>query len=167
LKLDASFTSLTIGIGVEDPAGSRHLNDALEGRTVGLSQWLMESDAVSALLLAPDGTIRARNRAAGQIFPHDPAEVFGSSVWDYLVCSEAAVLRHRLLEPGGPGEICLRLNLTDEMQRPITLEAGLVRCGRATLLLATRESRDASRLASEITRLTNELSTMARKAARK
>jgi heme-degrading monooxygenase HmoA len=60
LKLDASFPSLTIGNRIEDPDGVHNLSNALEGQTVALLDWLMESDAVFALLLAPDGTIRAR-----------------------------------------------------------------------------------------------------------
>src|SRR5664279_4957792 len=43
LKLDAAFTSLTVGNSVEDPAGTQTVSDALEGQTVGLSRWLMES----------------------------------------------------------------------------------------------------------------------------
>jgi MerR family transcriptional regulator, light-induced transcriptional regulator len=57
LKLDASFTALTVRNSIEDPTGTHSLNDALEGQTIALSRWLMESDAVFALLLAPDGTI--------------------------------------------------------------------------------------------------------------
>jgi heme-degrading monooxygenase HmoA len=38
LKLDASFTSLTIGNGIEDAASIQNLSDAIEGQTAGLSQ---------------------------------------------------------------------------------------------------------------------------------
>src|SRR5271168_3178232 len=86
LKLDPSFTSLTVANSIDDPAGIRNLSDALEGQTVAISQWLMESDAVFALLLDPDGTIRARNRMAGRVFPSDPAK--NLKLWDYLVCSD-------------------------------------------------------------------------------
>ena len=60
LRLDSSFTVLTVGNRVEPPAGFQNLADAIEGQTLSMSQWLMQSDAVFALLLAPDGTIRAR-----------------------------------------------------------------------------------------------------------
>ena len=46
LKLDASFTSLTIGNRIEDPVGIQRIDDALEGQTVAVSNWLMESDTV-------------------------------------------------------------------------------------------------------------------------
>jgi len=68
LKLDATLTSLTIGHSIVDPAGIQTVSDALEGRTVGLSQWLMESDSVFAVLLASDGSIRARSKAAYRVF---------------------------------------------------------------------------------------------------
>src|ERR1700687_1376819 len=81
LKLDSSFTSLTVGNSVEDPSGVRNLGDALEGRTIALSRWLTESDAVFALLLARDGVILARNRASHRLFAPDPAKNFGSNIW--------------------------------------------------------------------------------------
>ena len=109
LKLDPSFTSLTIGNNIEDPAGVQSLSDALEGQTVALSQWLMDSDWVYALLLAPDGTIRVRNRASHRIFPPDMAKNFGLSIWDYL-CSDAGHLRQRLSDSGGQYDGHLLLN---------------------------------------------------------
>lgn len=139
LKLDAAFTSLTVGTAIEDPAGSRNLSDVLEGRTAAISRWLMESDSVSALLLASDGTIRARNPAADRIFADDPAK---STIWDYLASPGAEDLRQCLSGPLGPGNTCLRLRLTGEMQNPAAFEAGLVSCGAATLLLAVREPAD-------------------------
>ena len=87
LKLDASFTSITIGNSIEDPAGVQNLGDALEGQTVALSQWLAEFDGLFALLLAPDGTIRARNRAGHRIFPPHLENTFSSSIW--AACASA------------------------------------------------------------------------------
>ena len=167
LKLDASFTSLTVGNRIEDPAGVRNLGDAIEGQTVALSQWLMESDAVYALLLLPDGTILMRNRASERVFSPDPAKNTGSSIWDYLICSDAQHLRQRLLEPGDPNDGYLLVNLADGRQNPITLEVGLVRCNGAVLLLATQERLRDAQLQSENFRLTNDLSILARDSARK
>jgi diguanylate cyclase (GGDEF)-like protein len=167
LKLDATFTSLTIANSIEDPAGIQTLNDALEGQTVGLSQWLTESDSVFALLLAPDGAIRARNKAAYRIFPPDPAKNFGLSIWDYLVCSEVQDLRQRLSEAGTRQDGCLLLNIANGQQDPITLEVGLVRCSGAILLLGTQERRHDSQFETEILELSNDLSLMMRESARK
>ena len=167
LKLDASFTSLTVGNRIEDPAGVRNLSDAIEGQTVAMSQWLMESDAVFALLLALDGTILMRNRASERVFSPDPAKNIGSSIWDYLVCSDAQNLRERLLDPVGKSSGYLLVNLADGRQNPITLEVGLVRCDGAVLLLATQESLRDAQLQSENFRLTNDLSILARDSARK
>jgi hypothetical protein len=64
LKLDATFTSLTVGNNIEDRCGIEHFTDAFEGRSSALAHWLTDSNTVFALLLSPDGTIRARNRAA-------------------------------------------------------------------------------------------------------
>jgi diguanylate cyclase (GGDEF)-like protein len=166
LKLDASFTSLTIGNSIEGPAGIQSLSDALEGQTVALSQWLMESDAVFALLLAPDGTIRVRNRAGHRLFPADPARNFGLTIWDYLVCSDPQHLRKRLSDSGGQYDGCLMLNLADGEQTPITLEVGLVRCSGAILLLGTQENRHDSHLQTEMFTVTTDLSVMMREAAR-
>jgi diguanylate cyclase (GGDEF)-like protein len=166
LKLDPSFTSLTIGNNIEDPAGVQSLSDALEGQTVALSQWLMDSDWVYALLLAPDGTIRVRNRASHRIFPPDMAKNFGLSIWDYL-CSDAGHLRQRLSDSGGQYDGHLLLNLADEQQNPITLEVGLVHCSGATLLLGTLEQGHDSRLRTEIFKLGNDLATMMRESVRK
>jgi heme-degrading monooxygenase HmoA len=167
LKLDASFTSLTVGNSIEDPAGMQYVSDAIEGQTMALSRWLMESDAVFALLLAPDGTIRERNPAGGRLFTSDPAKSLSLTVWDYLVSSDAEHLRQRLSESGDRQSGPLLLNLTDGQQNPITLEAGLVGCGESILMLGAQELRYDSRLQTEILTLTNDLSLMAREGARK
>ncbi len=167
LKLDATFTSLTVGNRIDHPTGVQTLNDALEGQTVGLSRWLSESAEVFALLLSPDGTIRARNQAGYRVFPDDPAKNPGSSIWDYLVSSDIQQLRQRLSEAGSPRDGCLLLNLADEQQNPITLEVGLVPCSGATLLVGTQEHRHDSHFQNEILKLTNDLSLMMREAERK
>jgi len=167
LKLDPSYTSLTIGKSVDDPAGIQNLSDAVEGQTVAMSWWLLESDTVFVFLLAPDGTIRGRNRAAQRAFPPDKAKNFGASIWDYLLCSDAQDLRERLTSPGGQNDGCLVLNVTDGHQNQSTLEVGLVPCSGAMLLLATQEHRHDALFQDEIFRLTNDLSVMMRETARK
>ncbi len=167
LKLDPAITSLTIGNNIEDPAGPQNLDDALENQTTAISNWLMESDAVFALLLAPDGTIRARNRAGRHVFPPDPANNFGSNIWDYLVGSDVRHLRERFSRPADQYGGCVLLNLADLQQNPITVEVGLVRCGDAILLLGTHERRHDSNLQTEILKLTNDLSLMVRDSVQK
>ncbi len=167
LKLDATFTSLTIGNRIEDPSGVQTLSDALEGRTVGLSRWLTDSDSVFALLLAPDGSIRARNKAGYRVFPPEPAKNFGLSMWDYLVCSDVQDLREQLAGLGTLQDDRLLLNVVNGQQDPVTLEVGLVRCSGAILLLGTQERRYDSQFETEILKLTNDLSLMTRESARK
>jgi predicted signal transduction protein with EAL and GGDEF domain len=117
--------------------------------------------------LAPDGTIRERNPAGGRLFPSDPANSLGPTIWDYLVCSDAEHLRRRLSDSGVCQSGPLLLNLTDAQQNPITLEVGLVRCGGAILMLGTQELRHDSRFQTEILKLTNDLSLMMREGTRK
>ena len=167
LKLDAAHTSLTVGNRIEDPEGIQTLSDAIEGQTVGLSRWLAESDGVCALLLAPDGVIRARNSAADRMFAPDPAKNSGLSIWDYLVCTDVQPLRQRLSEPAGQDDDYLLLNLSDAQHNAVTLDAGLVRCGGTTLLLGTQARRHDSQFQDEIVKLTNDLSVMIREADRK
>jgi len=166
LKLDASFTSLTIGNSIEDPAGIQSLSAALEGQTVALSRWLKESDAVFALLLAPDGTIRARNRAAYRMFPADQAKNGGLTIWDYLVISDAQHLRERLSDLSAPDDSSLLLNLAHGDQNPITVEVGLVRRRGAILMLGAHEQRHDAYFQTELLKLTNDLSVMVRETAR-
>jgi diguanylate cyclase (GGDEF)-like protein len=167
LKLDATFTSITIGHRIEDPAGAQTLSDALEGQTVGLARWLTESDSVSALLLAPDGRIRARNQASYRDFPLNPAKNLGFSIWDYPACSDLDRLRHKLSDSGAQPDGSLLLNLVDGQENPITLDVGLVRCSGAILLLASKERRYDSQFQTEILTLTNDLSLMMRETSRK
>jgi diguanylate cyclase (GGDEF)-like protein len=112
---------------------------------------------VFALLLGPDGTIRAQNRAACRIFPPDPAK----SIWDYLACSDTERLRQRLSDSGG------LLNLMDAQQNAVTFEVRLVPCAGASLLLGTQEHRHDSPFQTEILKLTNDLSVTMRETARK
>jgi diguanylate cyclase (GGDEF)-like protein len=167
LKLDATFTSLTIGNSIVDAAGIQTISDALEGQTAGVLHWLTESDSVLAVLLAPDGFIRARNRAACRFFPPDPAKNFGSHIWDYLVCSDVHDLRRRLSEPGARQDSRLLLNVANGQQDPTTLEVGLVHSSGAILLLGSQERRHDSQFEAEILKLTNDLSLMMREGARK
>ena len=167
LKLDPSFTSLTIGNSIEDPVGIQNLSNAVETQTNAIARWLSESDAVLALLLEPDGSIRARNRASRRIFATDAIKNFGSSIWEYLVCSDAQHLRERLSDPLGQDDGCMLLNLADGQQNPITLEVGLIRCGSLTLMLGTPEYGHDSHFQTESLKLTNELSLMMRKSAQK
>ena len=166
LKLDSSFTSLTVGNSIEGSAGVQNLGDALEGQTVALSRWLTDFDGLFALLLSTDGTIRARNRAAHRIFPPHPEKSLGSSIWDYLI-SDARQLRQRLSDSGAQDEGSLLLSLADAQQDPMTFEVGLVRCSGAFLLLGTPEHRYDSRFLAETRKLTNELSVMMREVAQK
>jgi diguanylate cyclase (GGDEF)-like protein len=167
LKLDAAYTSLTIGNSIKDPAGTQTLSDALEGQTVGLWHWLMESDSVFAVLLAPDGSIRARNKAGYRVFPPEPEKKFGLCIWDYLVCSDVEDLRKGLAEPETLQDGRLLLNVVNGQQDPTTLEIGLVRCSGATLLLGSQERRHDAKRETEFLKLTNDLSLMMRESARK
>ncbi len=167
VKLDATFTSLTLGNRIEDAAGIQTLSDALEGQTVGLSQWLKESDSVFALLLAPDGSIRARNRAGYRVFSPDPPKSLGLNIWDYLVSSDVQHLRQRLSGERTRQDARLLLNVANGQQDPITLEVGLVRCSGAILLLGSQERRYESQFETEILKLTNDLLLMTREGARK
>ena len=167
LKLDPSFTSLTIANSVEYPAEVQTLSDSLEGQTVAISKWLLQSDTVFALLLGPDGAIRARNPASDRIFPPDPDKNFGSKIWDYLLCSDAQQLCERLADPKRPDESCLRVNMVDPQQNQITLEIGLIPSRGTSLLLAVPEARDDVQFRNEISRLTNDLSVMVRDVTQK
>lgn len=152
---------------IDELCGIDDLNRALEGQQSVLSRWLMDSDTVFALLLTPDGTIRARNRASCRIFPPDPARACGPCVWDYLQCSDVDVLRRRLADPVGHSDDYLLVNLVDGQQNAISLEVQLVPCNGAILFIATQECRRDSDFQSEIFRLTNDLSMLIRETARK
>jgi len=167
LKLDSSFTSLTVGNNIEGSCDILNLSDAFEARPVVLSHWMMESDAVFALVLSPDGTICLRNRASDRIFPiPNPEKNFGSKIWDYMVCSEAQ-LRERLSDSTDQLDDCLLLNLVDERHNSITLEVELIRFGGAILLLGTQERRHDSNFQAEIVALANDLSVTMREVAQK
>lgn len=166
LKLDSSFTSLTIGNNVEDFSRVYNLEDALEGRTLALSRWLMDSDALFALLLARDGVILARNRASHRMFAPDPVKNPASQIFGYLVDSDAAILRQRLSDATGQDD-CMFLNLAEGQHSPITLEVRPIRCGELTLLVGAYEGRHDSTFQNEILKLTNELSVLVRESAQK
>jgi diguanylate cyclase (GGDEF)-like protein len=167
LKLDAAFTSMTVGTSLEGTSIVQSLDTAIESQPIALSRWLMDSDSVFAFLLAPDGTIRERNRASHRKFPPSMADGFGTRIWDYLACSETLRLRQKLANTEGqPGERW-PLNLTDAKQNPVTLEIGMIRFAGAVLLLGMEENRHDAQFRSEILKLTNDLSMTMRESARK
>ncbi len=167
LKLDASLTQIVVGNRVEDPQGAINLSDAIEGQTVGLARWLLNSDTVFAMLLGADGNIRFRNHAANRIFPGDPASGIDLKIWDFMVCSDAESLARRLSGPTVPSEGPFRLNLSDGLSDPLTVEVSLVDCSGGFLLLGAAEERHALRLQAERQMLANQSATMARELARK
>jgi diguanylate cyclase (GGDEF)-like protein len=167
LKLDSSFTSLTIGNSVDDASGVQFLGDAIEGQTVPISQWLMECEAIYALLLAPDGSIRARNRASQRVFPPDPEKNTGLSVWDFVVCSDAQQLRERLADSQAAYSGTLMLNVSDGQHREMTLNIVLIQCSGAVLLLGTADHRHDSGLQAEMVKQANDLAVLMREVSRK
>ena len=167
LKLDASFTSLTIGNALKDDSAMEKLSDAIESEPGKFSQWLMDSDTVFALILTRDGTIRARNRVAERIFPFDPAKKHGSWVWDYLVDSDVEHLRNLIFQPDIQQDGSFLLNLTDGLRSPITWQANLLPCGESILLLGALEHQHDSHFQTEILSLTNELTVAMRETSRK
>ena len=167
LKLDASFTSLTIGTSIHASPGIERASEVIQSQTGVLSTWLMNSDAVFALVLNPDGMIQARNRAAHAIFPFDPAKGLGRRIWDHMVCSDHDHLRELLSETDSGNGSRFRINLTAGQQSPVTWEVGLVRCDGAFLLIGTQELKDVAQLQNEILSLNNDLSVAMRETVRK
>jgi diguanylate cyclase (GGDEF)-like protein len=167
LKLDASFTSLTIGTSIQASPGIVRTSEVIQRQTGVLSTWLMNSDAVFALMLTPDGVIHARNRAADTIFPFDPAKGLGMRIWDYVVCSDHDRLRERLSGADGEDGSQFCINLTAGQQSPVTWEVGLVHCDGAFLLIGTQELKDVAQLQNEILSLGSDLSIAMRESVRK
>jgi diguanylate cyclase (GGDEF)-like protein len=166
LKLDASFTSLTVGNSIQAPLDIQRPSEVIQRRSGVLSKWLMSSDTVFALVLTPNGVIQARNRASLAIFPFDPAKGVGLRIWDYIVCSEHDHLREQLSNEDHQ-EDHFRINLTSGVQSPITYEVGLMRCGDAILLIGAQELRDVAQLQNEVLSLSNDLSMAMREMVRK
>ena len=139
----------------------------LDGHSVALSRWLVDSDTVFALLLAPDGTIRIRNLAANRIFPYSSAGVDEPKIWDFLIESDAESFRLRLSDPAAQTAGPFHLNLSEGSKNSVTVEAGLVGCEGGFLLVGAIEELNALRLRAERQMLTNQLAAMARELARK
>lgn len=163
LKLDASFTSVTVSENLRPAAGPQSLADAVAERPAMLSHWLADSDTVFALLLAPDGLIRARNRAAERIFPAEA----GSTIWDHAVEWDAKSLRHHMAESPGGEQISFLLNVADGDRSPTTWEAQLLHFDGAFLLLGSEEHRHDAQVNGEILKLTNDLVMSMREIAQK
>jgi len=165
LKLDATFTSLAVGNHIEDPCGIEHFTDAFEGQPAALARWLTDSKSVFALLLASDGTIRARNRGSDLVFASDPANNQGSLIWDYLLCADAQKLRDWMSDTEGKHEGSFRLNFADGQQNRASLDVTLVRCGATTLLIGAHDLRYDTSFQAEMGKLTSDLSLMMRDSA--
>jgi len=158
---------VTIEHSIHTPAAVRTLEDAFAAQADAVFGWLANSEAVFALLLSPDGTIRARNHAARLALPAYRAGGAVPKLWNYLVCSDTEHLRRRLSESDSAEDASFLLNLADGQQSPVTWEARLLRCDGTFLLLATPERRHDSLFQNEILRLTNDLSMAIREAAQK
>lgn len=167
LKLDASFTSVTVGRNIRDADAVEAIGDAIEGQTVPLSKWLMNSDTVFGLVLGPDGTIRSRNPASYFVFPEDPSVGRGAMIWDYLIDSDAETLRELIVDPACQNHSPMLMNLANGDRNPITVEVAVLHCGGPVLLIGTQEHRHDLQFEAEILRVTNDLSMLMREAARR
>ncbi len=167
LFLDASMIETVVGNRVDDPQGAITFKDAIEGQTVALSHWLLDSDTVFSLLLNPDGTLRLRNRAAKRMFPCHPDPAIDVKIWEFLVSSEAESFAKRLSDPAVRSEDSFRLNLNAGESSPMTVEVNLMDCPGGFLMLGAVEEGHALRLQAERQLLTNQLTSMARELARK
>jgi diguanylate cyclase (GGDEF)-like protein len=167
LKLDPSFTSLTVGDSILNQAGIRGLYEAIERQPDALSKWLMDSEAVFALLLTPDGDICACNSAGARIFPSDLAGECRLNILDFLISSDADHLRQRLSGSESDRDDSFFLNLARGDQSPVTVEARLVRCDSTFLFVGTQESQHESRFQTEVLKLANDLSMTIREIAQK
>jgi diguanylate cyclase (GGDEF)-like protein len=143
------------------------LSDALDGQKAAVARWLLDSDTIFALLLAPDGTIRFRNLAGNRIFPYNSAGVDEPKIWDFLIDLDAESFRLRLSDPAARSEGPFHLNLSDGPKNPVMVEVGLIGCEGGFLLVGAMEERNALRLQAERQMLTNQLAAMARELARK
>lgn len=164
LKLDAAFTSVTIAHDIRTDSPQASLRDALESRPAAFSEWLLGSNSLIALLLAPDGTILARNRAAERVFPNG-----GDShkVGDYLVSQDAERMEQLLTRTGTGSDGPFLLNVTNGQQSPVTWEVSLVRCGASSVLVGALDRRHDVPFKDEIVGLTSDLALAVRDAAQK
>jgi diguanylate cyclase (GGDEF)-like protein len=167
LKLDASFTSVTIANRLQLPSETQSLKDALESHSAEFSEWLANSESVLAVVLAPDGAFRGRNGKGRRIFPGDSSAGSAGNIFDHLVSSDVDHLRQRLMEAEPRLEDSFLLNLTEGERSPVTWEVRLLRTDEGFLLLGTPESRHDSNFQAETLALTNELSMAMRELAQK
>src|SRR5215813_13768851 len=66
------FAQVIEGAGSQSPHETKNGGDAFEGQTGSLADWLGHANTIVAFLLAPDGTIRARNHAAVTLLGDGP-----------------------------------------------------------------------------------------------
>lgn len=164
---DTSLIDTVVAHCLDDPYGETSFNHAIEGQTAALSDWLIESDTVFAMLLSPDGSIRVRNRAAKRMFPAHPDSGIDPKIWEFLVASEAESFARRLSDASARNEGSFRLNVSAGEDYPLTVEVSLMDCPGGFLILGAVEEAHALRLQAERQMLTNQLATLARELARK
>ena len=164
LKLDAAFTSVTIAHEILVDAPIKTLRDAVESQPAAFSEWLNGSNTLFALLVASDGTILARNRAAARIFP---ASANTDAVGDYLVSQDAEHLQQRLAGSASASDGAFLLNLTQGQLDPVTWEVSLIRNGASAVLVGTQEQRHDVHFQDQVVSLTNDLALTIRNAAQK
>lgn len=165
LKLDASFTSVTIGNHLEADAEPGSLPAVVRKHAPLFSRWLDESDTVFVLLLTPDGSILTRNRAAQRVFPAGPSGSPALAIWDYLAAADVENLRQRLAAAEENQIGGFLLNVVRGDRSPISWEAQLFRCNGILALLGSEEHHHDAHFQTEVLKLTNDLAMTMREAA--
>ena len=158
VSLDASFTQIVAGNRTDGAKRFSQLGEALGGQTRAFRRWLEETEAVFALVLGLDGTIRFRNRAAQRIFPGDPDGRTGVNILEFVVSSEVQSLRWRFTDPALRDGRTFPLNVKDCNDRSHTMEASIIQSDWGLVMLGAVEQSSAWSLQTEFQVMTNKLS---------
>lgn len=146
---------------------SPQLVSCLEEHTRDVLQWLLQSETVIALVVAPGGTILDRNPAGEVVFPARHPTHASDVIWDYLVAADADNLLRRFATSRRGDSHRVLLNVTAEYRSPVTLDVTVVASDAVFLLFATHEYRHSATAHEHILDLTNELSVTVRELSRK
>ena len=158
VRLDASFTQIIAGNRAGEAKRFSELGEALGGQTRAFCRWLEDTEAVFAVVVGLDGTIRFRNRAAHRTFPGDPDGRTGANILEFVVSSEVQSLKSRFTDPALRDGKTFRLNVKDWNDCPHTMEASIIHSPWGLVMLGAIEQSSARSRQTEIQVMTNKLS---------
>lgn len=167
LKLDATYTTLTVADRLEDTTGAgAAAEQVVADAAVLLQAHVSDAQTLYCFVAAVDGTIHYCNSAGAAVLGKQPGELHGQPLWPHLTEPDAAALRTLVSTGARDPQTARLLNFVTDRQLPFTVRCRVDVHGARFVLLGEPDSAGLTALQANLLQMNNQFAVMAREYAR-